>query len=233
MIYRFQTFVRSTRFKWLDINNLSRDQLPPGVSLDMVFSNNWLHQLEREFHQDGVGCEVYKAPLLAPWKVPTELHVKLKSIPMLDIYKLDQDIFLSHRAREVIDAIDPGVHQYMPLRVYDQSGEELTDQPYYYLHIRRFVRVTGVKSVDEFQCNKRKFYLSDSEKEWQLGIENHPEIMGFLDTLPLWKNDKNLRMFYLDQKLLDAVRAAELTGFDLYTRVGGVKEQTVCALYQQ
>lgn len=229
MFYRFKSFSNSPRLK--PVKKI-KPSVPPGVNSDVSFPSGEYRKLFERFNvPECQCCEFYKAPIVAGWRAPEELIVNLKLDRMLDIFQYGEIIYVSESARQVIERIDQGVHQFLPVRVVTKSGLELKDQAYYTLNIRRHIKVTGVLPREDENYAKRQYLMIEKEKERLLGIEHHPNIMTCLETFPLWRPLDLELVFYLNEDLLTAVHKAGLTGFDRYTRHSGVKEQTVCPIY--
>lgn len=178
-----------------------------------------------------IGYKSYKAPLLPKWRAPEELVISLKSGPMLDVYLSGENIFVSSAAKKVINDVTLGAHQFIPVRMLGESRELLDNREYFTLNVRHYVKVTGVTGIEGKPLAKRRYSPTAIEKNRMLGIEYCHDVLNSLESIPLWRPLGDWHLFYLNNTLLDAVHSEGLTGFELYSRLGGVKDQAVTPIY--
>lgn len=155
--------------------------------------------LEYDFNFEQIACDapsqlhrVYRAPVISAARLDCDLDLKPRYAKQpLDISLLRSYIFVSERAREVIESVDDFGHQFQEASIV--SGSELIDpgQPFYHMHMRRFVSIYP-KYPDDFEIRTELQYIGldpyDYEELFFPTILENPDLREALEALPLWQH---------------------------------------------
>jgi len=210
MIYRLQTPLSQVRR--CSPGNIVKKETPPQQPYGSPIG------LEYNFNFEQVACDapgrlhrVYRAPVISDNRMDCDLEMNLACAKQpLDIVLLRHDIYVSERAREVIESVDDFGHQFQEVSII--SGGEVIDpgQPFYHMHMRRFVSIHP-KFPEDFEVRTEMldigFDSSGDEDLFLPTVLENPDLREALEALPLWhhctaERQEYRHFFAVDQDLL-------------------------------
>jgi len=131
---------------------------------------------------------------------------------------------VSESVKNIIEAEDDMKHQFWPVRLVDESGWIIEQEPYYRLIIRRLLMFP--KKILE---NKMRFPVDRGEEDYFAALYQDEEIGEDLSCLPIWRCSAVRDVFYVNEKIYKAFVANSLRGLDVYSDYYGFPgEGVVC-----
>jgi hypothetical protein len=171
-------------------------------------------------------CTVYKAPILAEWRMKVPLEVTLARGDMPDMLVLIDRIYVSEQAKAIIEGHDPFGHQFWPVEVRDTEGNPVTDKRFYHMNMRRYMTIENLNKPPletDFTMHSEATYLPS--------IQHDSNIRAYIETLPLWKHfrppytiDSPL---YINETMYKALQAGGITGIKEFTQFRGKQGEMV------
>ncbi len=207
-----QEFVERIRIYWGEIIH------PPG--LDNVKYRSWFVELQERlfFKQPLPHCEVYKATFLPKWTFPECVFLDIRKGECPDVIPSNGPI-VSEKVRKIIENVDNFSHQFFPVKLVDERGYSVVQQPYYHMVVRRKIEVE--RSISDLTKRRQGSYSYGNNCQEELidklvYIEHQPELRRFIETLPLWQFKGTYLGFFINQELYDLLKKANVTGIEQY-----------------
>ena len=188
----------------------------------LEFSDYWMrigkwnqpaHELIRDL---GNGCQLFRhRPVLDPDIAIAKLEIKFYWGPeeLQDIMVGAHYIHASEAARDVINAVDPGAHQFFPVPFVNKQGEPWTEQTFFAMVIGPLVK-TPPRSMAKLvqQRPPKSSHKLRSPKLAMLNAAEHRQ--SLFDEFPIWGIPFGADLVW-NQEVMNAFRAAGLKGLDL------------------
>ena len=176
--------------------------------------------------EDCAHCALYKAPILAEWRMNVPLEVTLVDGEMPDMLALIDNIYVSERAKSIIEQHDPFGHQYWPVEVRDTEGNSVTNKRFFHMNMRRYVTIENLNKPlleTDFTMHSEATYLPT--------IQHYSSVRSYIETLPLWKHfsPPSTRSYalFINETMFKALQAGGLTGIKEFTQFRGKKGEMV------
>ncbi|GAA3921356.1 imm11 family protein [Litoribacillus peritrichatus] len=177
---------------------------------------------------------VFKAPILPEWRLNINTVIDVseidkKSLKLQDIMASGK-IYVSEKAKSVIQSIDPFGHQFWPVELVDEQGQRLNEEPYYLMNMRRYVMI----EPNGKPLQRLDFSPATGEMEADVlpTIQHQLEVRKNIETLPMWRYITPLKqiaihVLYFNEVLMDAFKKAGVTGIEEYTEYAGKDGEVV------
>lgn len=189
-----------------------------------------------ENHQLGswLFCRVFKAPILPEWRMNINIlmnlnGVKKESFIFPDIFAWGT-IYVSEKAKSVIQSIDPFGHQFWPIDLVDENGIRLNEEPYYLMNMRRYVMIEpNGKPLQKLDFSPA---TGEMEADFLSTIQHEQSVRKNIETLPIWRYITSHRQIarhalYFNEVLMDAFKKAGVIGIEEYTEYSGKDGEVV------
>jgi len=235
MFYRFMSKLATqerVRAFPVSLSGKFHNHLPPR-NYQELFKRDWKSLATR-------GLTSYTAPSLdwgndfAMRFDPDHSH---NDIP--DLWCVENQLLVSEKAVSVIAANDGLVHDVTPFQWLDVNDQVLmTDQTWFRLKVRRYLDIKPDKhraTPDELG-----FFPIISREGFIARVRNEPTLRSAVERYPLWSRYEPISLdqcggpyrgvVYLNQALVDALRAADVSGIDAYSQLLGNDEQPLAAV---
>lgn len=117
--------------------------------------------------------------------------------------------------RELIEEIDPGIHQFFPINLVIDKTTECVDHARFY----RFICGRLLEVPEHSQTSDRSLDDAGAVNDYELRrwrtIQERPDIQAYLERMPIWRfHDASGReACYLNKEFLDAAHQRSLSGF--------------------
>lgn len=197
----------------------SMDALPQN---QLEFSNYWSrighwNQPDHELIQDlGNGCRLLRhRAVTVPDVAIAKMQIKFRRGPeeLQDIMPGPRYMHVSEAARDVIEAADPGAHQFFPVPFLDKNGDPWTNQTFFAMVVgpRVEVPVGSEARLASRRPPTTTYKLLGND----LAILNAAEHRQWLfNEFPIWGIPYCADLCW-NQDVMDAFHAAGLKGLDL------------------
>ena len=150
------------------------------------------------------------------------VKVKRPGTDLPDVMSGQDNLIVSAKTRAAIESVDPDVHQFFPLRLFDESGASWPGEPRFALVIGRVIRMEEPK--EHLPVPESDSAALDPRAEL---VDRIPGLATRLAALPLWTFKWSGAEAYFNETMMEALRSAELTGLDEYTVRGGEDGEVV------
>ena len=248
MTYRLDTPLREFGGTSSQPAPRSNTELNPPVADNADLGAHWLVHNFEEFDCGAHPlCRLYRAPSLSDGAMSPELKLMPTKRPMREIIVLQEKTFVSERVRQIIEDQDDFGHQFREIRIWDDRNNSYMDtgQPYYRMHMRRFVSLHPVASesrVNEFREDyvaKLDFDPGSEERAYIPTIWQNPSLREVLESLPLWQHTTadrpgyrhhytlGLSPLYMNEPMLRRLQQAGVDGIDEYSTWEGKRGEYV------
>lgn len=161
-------------------------------------------------------CKVLRAPMV-PEQYAQDYNVFVlkpgSAIP--DLFCNGERALVSARAKSILEACDDFGHEYIETEIQNVDRERINESPYYLLSIRRYLAIDEVGG--EVRDWKKMFLPRPREKRFLPTLQQTPELMKQVASLPLWRHRLDDSVIYMSAGVLNALRAAGLTGLKDYS----------------
>ncbi len=187
---------------------------------------------ERLFlNQQVNNCKAYKTTLLPQWARSDYIVLDIKEGECPDIIP-EYGAVVSEKVRQIIEKFDDFYHQFLPVKLVDETGCLIVQQTYYHMVVRRQVVVEG--QIFDLGKIRKGYHAYGNHCPKELinklaYIEHQPEIRAFLETLPLWRLQSSRLGFFVNQELYSLLKDANVTGIESFGDKN-VSEPTAAAI---
>ncbi|AZZ92048.1 hypothetical protein EUZ85_15475 [Hahella sp. KA22] len=188
---------------------------------EIPLPRNWKH------------CSIYKAPILAEWRLAINLIIEVdKRDPDFEApdIRVADFTYVSDKVKAIIEEVDPFGHQFWPADLVDGRGAPITNKTYYRMNMRRYVTI----EPSDLPLNRLDFTPATGEFEWGViaAIQHNPELRRNIETLPMWRHmtrgqSINDNVLYFNETLFNALTSAGVTGIKEYTEKSGKTWESV------
>lgn len=154
-----------------------------------------------------------------------------------DIWTHGMHLICSEKFKAAIYHNDAMQHQFIPIQILNEDFVTVEkEQAYYWLNVKRFVRIKG-----EFDAPEAlEFFPIPGKEDFLSQVRVNKALYEGLSTLPIWRyssdqpiEDRAQGLFsvlYLGEALYEKCRQAGITGMDLYSAKYGVGEESLTAI---
>jgi len=251
MIYRFKSrLATQNRIKaFLD------DAIPQ--SMYGPYEENYEDKFTIDYHSLPLRYTVFRAPIIDQSKFRLNLVYSQGAKPcdLPDLWGLMGYIVCSERFKEIVELVDPGFHQFIPLDILDVSDNKVTDSSFYCFFPRRFVRVEvdgdcetpGINvylPLTETALNSGEYGLRfmrvPLEEDFLDRVVDEPSLRKNLEEFPLWQHYRvegmmgrltQIKMvLYFNEKMFLKLKHSELTGLKLFSKNFGCGEESIIGI---
>ena len=176
-------------------------------------------------------CRVLRAPVLPEWRMNVGLKVRIKRGSVPDFLVLNEQTFVSEKAKIIIEEVDDFGHQFWPINVelLDKKGVKQGTALYYYMNVRRYL---DIENTNE-SLSRVDFFEDYLERKYLPTIQHNMELRKKIETLPMWRSkdhdgtDIMVHILYMNEKLMRRLKESDITGLDEYSTYSGAKEESV------
>lgn len=218
----------------IDYNNLPAGSLfavrpPMPFKMDRsVGPNEYLDYFE-EITPDGCPhCTLYKAPLLAEWRMAVPLEVTLIDGDMPDMLALIDYIYVSEQAKAIIEQHDPFGHQFWPVEVQDTEGKPVTNKRFFHMNMRRYLTI---ENLNKPPAETDFTMTSHSDATYLPTIQHEANVRRYIETLPLWKHftppSTRSHALFINETMYKALHTGGITGIKEFTQFRGKQGEMV------
>lgn len=232
MIYRFREIASSQAS--IQSIKFNMPSLPSGVPISHnVFPvNEYENAFERISYGDCKHFEVHKAPKVAKWRVPEEVKINIRFGRLPDIFRFNKFNFVSASAKDFIEDVEKGIHQFISLRLLENSKTSMSVHDYYVLNIRRHVKILGQGDKQDLPNAKRDYLMTNFERDQLVGIEHNQNAMALLEKLPLWGHLGNPNTFFMSETFVSNATSLGLSGLKITSCDSDLKSQGVDPIFR-
>jgi len=171
-----------------------------------------------------------------------------------DLWGLMGRFVCSERFKRIVDDIGNACYQFIPISITDFKGTEISGDPYYCFYNHRFIEVKVEDDreiedvcnyfplIDDSGSNGSKacrFHRVSYEEDFIDRLKNESALRDELEQIPIWQHyrTKGLQsrgtqirsVLYFNEKMHQAIAAASLTGYQLFSCDYGCAEESVIA----
>ena len=238
MIYRFLS-------KLATQERLEAFPVPrPNSNMQERWGVGWVH-FEKKFkptmpifQQQGV--KFWLAPSITdrPVGISLRFHQGKEFEPLPDLWGVGGKLFISERAKKIIETHDELSHEYFPVEFIDYQERSLPNrQPYYWFIQRRFLTVTPSERIAK--ATELGFYPAPYGEDFLARVKDSTNLKEQIGQIPLWqhlaedigkRSAKERSIVYFGPTLMAAFQEAQLGGLDVYSKKYGIGEESVCAI---
>ncbi|ABC27516.1 hypothetical protein HCH_00614 [Hahella chejuensis KCTC 2396] len=188
----------------------------------------YTNNLEEITPENSPHCKLYKAPLLAEWRMNTPLEATLIDWEIPDILVLLEHIYVSNKAKIIIENNDPFLHQFWPVEVFDKKGNQITGKQFYHMNMRRYVTIENLNlPLIGMDYNA----ASSIEEEFIPTIQHITSVRNYIETLPLWKHFHPphylVSPLFINEAMFMALQQGGVSGIKEYTQLYGKQGEMV------
>lgn len=133
-----------------------------------------------------------------------------------DIWTGGYFTLVSQKVKDLIEAFDDFGHQFHEVPVWDRKKKPINTVPYYQMNVRRFVEIDNLGGIIPVEQQLKMFALDYYEEKYLPTLQQTPELLDKLATLPLWRHRRNHGVLYLSEDLLQRLQEAGVTGLEPY-----------------
>ncbi len=212
MIYRYRGSYYTAADAWIIPDK-------PGCMLQGIEARNYFQLFQKEIQDNEVS--VFLAPKLPYWYVGIEMIFSPKRLDKLPDFFGDGDrVFVSQKAKEIIEKVDSFSHQFCPVIIKNKRGDKVV-RKYFALHVRRNVDVQVL--VDGLNHDDLDFTSNEDELSLIKYINSSDETRSRVEQYPLWQlsGRDNRDIIYMNQSIFDAFLSASISGLKEYTMLNG------------
>ncbi|MCP5207729.1 MAG: hypothetical protein H7A01_11035 [Hahellaceae bacterium] len=190
------------------------------------------------FSQPGV--KFFRAPSITdrPVGISLRFHQGKEQEPLPDLWGVGGKLFISERAKKIVELHDDLPHEYFPVEFIDHQEKPLKKaEPYYWFSQRRFLTITPSQRTAD--AKELGFYPVPYGEDFIARVKDSPKLKEQLAQIPLWqhcaedmskRSVKERSILYISPELMTAFQQANLTGLDMYSEKYGIGEESVCVI---
>lgn len=135
----------------------------------------------------------------------------LDKIP--DFWTTDPLPTVSQAFKTLIESMDPGVHQFFPLKMYVYGSDTRVEQTQFYLFIcGRFIDIPCYPRLPK-QGTTDLPVGDESFLYVMRHVQERRDYQAYLATIPLWRNSHNRGTYFVNEALLKMAQQYPLKGF--------------------
>lgn len=238
MIYRFLS-------KLATLERLEAFPVPiPGkhkeirAGVGIVHYEKKMKQIPMSSEIEGVKC--YQAPRFdtRPTGLCLRFHEGKETEVLPDIWGTECKLFISDKVKKVIESIDDFEHEYIPIQWIDHNEQPLeTEQEYYWFNQRRFLSITPSDRIAK--AEELGYFPLDVSEDFIARVKDKTDVSEVLEGIPIWQSIRQgvewqnygLKfrcVVYMNQEMIDALRAEAIVGLELYSLNYGFGEESLC-----
>ena len=136
----------------------------------------------------------------------------------LNDYTFGEFQIVTEAFKDLVEEMDPGVHQFIPVPLIWDDGTEIPSPRLYRFLCGRLVDVKTIgitpwKPLTE--ADKKYYMLKEDECRYLPALLANPEMYEALEPFPIWGFWRRRDVNYISQAFLDAATARGLRGFAL------------------
>ncbi|MCP5207730.1 MAG: hypothetical protein H7A01_11040 [Hahellaceae bacterium] len=224
MIYRM-----GVDYQNLGVGTSFSVERPKPFKMDsMLGPNEFMDYFEEITPEDCTHCKLYKAPLLAEWRMRVPLQVTIVDGDMPDMLVLMGHIYVSEQAKAIIEQHDPFGHQFWPVEVRDTKGTYITDKRFFHMNMRRYVTI---ENLNKPPMDTDFTMTSHSDATYLPTIQHDVDVRANIETLPLWQHFSPPSTIgsalYINETMYKALQAGGITGIKEFTQFRGKQGEMV------
>lgn len=174
-------------------------------------------------------CRMLRAPCLLPQfgPAPAPLFRMRPGAALPDLWAASQFVLVS--ARAVLEPFNDFDHEFIETAVLDADSQQHipTAVPYYLLNVRRILQIEQLGPYGAIDNEDAMFSPWGQENEFLPVVQRTPVLKEQLSQLPLWRQYGQWEVLYLSEAVMQALRAANLTGIDPYSTYYGKAGEAV------
>lgn len=223
-MYRIQTLAGGQRLnKVRDISRLddpNRYRMPLDVKL-------YLDGLSKLSDHDSVS--IFEPQYLHDKYIFRDLVVKIRpGYEFPDVWTLGgvANSVVSEKVKSIIQKIDGDIHQFRACNIFNNKGELISGSKFYFLHVRRLVKVEGFSSRVKHLPNLR---IPIEEREYFTAVEESQAVKNIIGKLPIWGVHRSYFAFHVSESVMQIFRDNQITGLKNYSKPYGVAGEGVVA----
>lgn len=208
MIYRLKTNTRVIGFSYVE------PVIPAGIERGYFYDYQAVFE-EIYISSERSLCRMFKAPLLPEWRINVNLEVRSsgKQEDLPDIFSLTDSIVVSEKVKKIIELEDDFCHQYWPISLLCDGGNEISSIQYYRFNMRRYLKVEPSKAA----ILDLDFSLNDTfgESGFIPTILGNQSLRLIIQDLPLWRALNGMSIsgaLYIGPSLMAALKSAGVKG---------------------
>ena len=116
--------------------------------------------------------------------------------------------------KELVEEIDPGIHQFFPINlIIDKTSERVDHTRFYHFICGRFLDIPLHELPSNPGTHDARPLDDDERHRWRT-VQERPDIQAYLEQLPIWRfRDHSRRICFINKKCLDAAHERGLKGF--------------------
>lgn len=161
-----------------------------------------------------------------------------------DIWGVEGRLLVSETFKTVLESVDDMTHEYIPIKCIDREENTIpTAQPYYWFNQRRFLHIDPSDRIASHL--ELGFCPIDIEENFLARVLDTPSLREQLDQIPLWQHygqkykkgrlpqgrmSQARCVLYMNQKMVEALSAANISGIERHSRKYGVGEESLCGI---
>lgn len=199
---------------------------PSGERWPTVPTAFWLAMEEVPLAPPWPHCRVLRAPQI-PTSMPQCRYVFIRQpgVALPDVWSEAQLLLVSERAKKVLESCDDFGHEFIETEVLDQEGERLNEVPYYAMNVRRVLQIEELGGTID---NQYQMFCPDYlEKKYLPVVQHNPILKAHVESLPIWRHDRNEYVHYINEPTLHALEAAGITGLRPYSTYDGLAGEAI------
>lgn len=219
-------------YRLFTINDITGEQCGIGSLPMLCKSGRWTglefwQDLEAvDLGQPWPHCEVFRAPLVPEHlRQPRYVFIRRPGVALPDLWSRAELLFVSERAKAVLEACDDFDHEFIAAEVVDPSGARLDEGGYYAMNVRRILKIEelGGEIRNEFEM----FCPNYLESKYLPVVQRNVELKDKIAQLPIWRHVRNQYVHYISEPTLCTLKAAGLSGLQKYSTYDGLAGEAV------
>ena len=153
-------------------------------------------------------------------KVPADLYPpRLKLVRGKEIYDYSGALptrVVSQRFRDVVEEIDPGVHQFVPVEIVNRAGNPCKGGPWYFFRVQRVlsaINMEGSSNIPPVGVGG-----SDHGDANRIQINSNAKLVVNADqvsSIGIWHDKRSPQHRFVSEKVLSRMKDAGLTGWEV------------------
>lgn len=216
----------------------------PNSDMQERWGVGWVH-FEKKFKPAPAifsqpGVKFWLAPSITdrPVGISLRFHQGKEQEPLPDFWGVGGKLFISERAKKIIESHDNLPHEYFPVEFIDYQEKPLSKpEPWYWFCQRRFLTITPSERIAT--AAELGFYPAPYGEDFIARAKDSPTLNEQLGQVPLWQHlaediskrgMKERSIVYISPTLMAAFQEANLIGLDVFSEKYGVGEESVCAI---
>ncbi|ARU54557.1 hypothetical protein OLMES_0453 [Oleiphilus messinensis] len=195
-----------------------------------------------QLSKDTSGVNLFQAPYYTESGsrgLRLRYHVEKAIEKVPDIWGIEGRLIVSEKFKRVLESVDDMHHEYISIEIIDWNETTITtDQPYYWFNQRRFLTIDPFdRVVNHMEVG---FCPIPGEEDFMARVLETQCLRELLEQFPIWQHIglKGMEgrmsqvrcLLYMNQKLVDALEAVNVTGMDKYSQKYGIGEESLCEI---